>query len=297
MVVQASGARRLAERDPARASEAFLAVETSGREALTEIRRLLGVLRRDDEELALAPQPSLRHVALAAAQGRGRRPAGRAGRRGRRARAADRHRPDRLPRRPGGARRRARARPRRPRARSGCATRADHVELEVADDGGAPDAAAARHPRARRPLGRPAARRRAPRRRPRRPRAAPARRRPHEPLDRARLRRLDRRAIDRADRRSSSWSSARSSCSCSGAGAEPGCRRCAIAGVAYASLAWRRSRPLVAGGVIFATCGSSPTSSLSDVEPLQTAARRGAGHRLRDGRVHRRARRRAPRRS
>jgi len=37
-------------------------VETSGREALTEIRRLLGVLRRDDEELALAPQPSLRHV-------------------------------------------------------------------------------------------------------------------------------------------------------------------------------------------------------------------------------------------
>jgi signal transduction histidine kinase len=62
MVVQAAGARRLAERDPARASEAFLAVETSGREALTEIRRLLGVLRREDEELALAPQPSLRHV-------------------------------------------------------------------------------------------------------------------------------------------------------------------------------------------------------------------------------------------
>jgi len=62
MVVQASGARRLAERDPARAGAAFQAVETSGREALTEIRRLLGVLRRDDEELALAPQPSLRHV-------------------------------------------------------------------------------------------------------------------------------------------------------------------------------------------------------------------------------------------
>ncbi len=62
MVVQASGARRLAERDPARAADAFLAVETSGREALTEIRGLLGVLRRDDEDLALAPQPSLRHV-------------------------------------------------------------------------------------------------------------------------------------------------------------------------------------------------------------------------------------------
>jgi signal transduction histidine kinase len=70
MVVQASGARRLAERDPARAADAFLAVETSGREALTEIRRLLGVLRREDEELALAPQPSLRHVETLARKAR-----------------------------------------------------------------------------------------------------------------------------------------------------------------------------------------------------------------------------------
>jgi signal transduction histidine kinase len=63
MVVQASAARRLVERDPARAGEAFGAVETTGREALTEIRRLLGVLRREDEQIALAPQPSLRHLA------------------------------------------------------------------------------------------------------------------------------------------------------------------------------------------------------------------------------------------
>src|SRR4051812_8863478 len=62
MTVQASAARRLVEQDPDRARRAFAAVETSGREALTEIRRLLGVLRREDEELALAPQPSLRHV-------------------------------------------------------------------------------------------------------------------------------------------------------------------------------------------------------------------------------------------
>jgi signal transduction histidine kinase len=62
MVVQAGGARRLAEKDPARAREAFVAVEETGREALTEIRRLLGVLRREDEEIALAPQPSLRHL-------------------------------------------------------------------------------------------------------------------------------------------------------------------------------------------------------------------------------------------
>ena len=44
------------------AESAFASVEETGREALTEIRRLLGVLRRDDKELALAPQPSLAHV-------------------------------------------------------------------------------------------------------------------------------------------------------------------------------------------------------------------------------------------
>jgi signal transduction histidine kinase len=63
MVVQAGGARRLAEKDPARARAAFAAVEETGREALTEIRRLLGVLRHQDDEIALAPQPSLRHLA------------------------------------------------------------------------------------------------------------------------------------------------------------------------------------------------------------------------------------------
>lgn len=63
MVVQAAGARRLAGKDPDRARDAFATVEETGRDALTEIRRLLGVLRRDDEEITLAPQPSLRHVA------------------------------------------------------------------------------------------------------------------------------------------------------------------------------------------------------------------------------------------
>jgi signal transduction histidine kinase len=62
MTVQASAARRLTERDPARAADAFAAVEHTGREALTELRRLLGVLRREDEDLALAPQPSLAHI-------------------------------------------------------------------------------------------------------------------------------------------------------------------------------------------------------------------------------------------
>ncbi len=63
MTVQAAGARRLVTTDPARAREAFAAVEETGRDALDELRRLLGVLRRADEEIALAPQPSLRHAA------------------------------------------------------------------------------------------------------------------------------------------------------------------------------------------------------------------------------------------
>jgi signal transduction histidine kinase len=63
MLVQAQAARRIVPGDPERAREAIAAVETTGREALGELRRLLGVLRRGDEELALAPQPSLARVA------------------------------------------------------------------------------------------------------------------------------------------------------------------------------------------------------------------------------------------
>jgi signal transduction histidine kinase len=63
MVVQA-GAERLAlgtERPDTR--EALLAIERTGREALAEMSRLLGLLRGKDEALALAPRPSLDHVA------------------------------------------------------------------------------------------------------------------------------------------------------------------------------------------------------------------------------------------
>jgi signal transduction histidine kinase len=62
MTVQAAAARRQAERDPDVARAAFASAEATGREALTELRRLLGVLRKDDEELAFSPQPSLAHV-------------------------------------------------------------------------------------------------------------------------------------------------------------------------------------------------------------------------------------------
>ncbi len=59
MVVQAGGARRLLVAEPERARESILTVEQTGREALAEMRRLLGVLRRDDDPRALAPQPGL----------------------------------------------------------------------------------------------------------------------------------------------------------------------------------------------------------------------------------------------
>jgi signal transduction histidine kinase len=64
MVIQAAAARRLVTMggDPQAGREAIAEVEASGRAALDELRRLLGVLRRGDEALALAPQPSLARV-------------------------------------------------------------------------------------------------------------------------------------------------------------------------------------------------------------------------------------------
>jgi signal transduction histidine kinase len=62
MTVQASGVRRLLRPEQEREREALLIVEQTGREALAEMRRLVGVLRRPEEAPALAPQPSLQHV-------------------------------------------------------------------------------------------------------------------------------------------------------------------------------------------------------------------------------------------
>jgi signal transduction histidine kinase len=59
MVVQAGGARRILARDPARAVEAAAHIEEVGRAALTEMRRLLGVLHHNDER---SPQPTLREL-------------------------------------------------------------------------------------------------------------------------------------------------------------------------------------------------------------------------------------------
>ncbi len=57
MVVQAAGARRIADKDPAAARTALEAVESAGRTALAEMRRMLAVLREDDP--GMGPQPGL----------------------------------------------------------------------------------------------------------------------------------------------------------------------------------------------------------------------------------------------
>jgi signal transduction histidine kinase len=62
MVLQARGGRRVLPLEPDDARGAFVNIERTGEQALDEMRRLLGLLRRSDEELALAPQPSLRSL-------------------------------------------------------------------------------------------------------------------------------------------------------------------------------------------------------------------------------------------
>jgi signal transduction histidine kinase len=63
MTIQAGAARRIVDRDPAQAEEALDVVQQAGREALTEMRRMLGIMRPGDAAPELAPQPSLSGVA------------------------------------------------------------------------------------------------------------------------------------------------------------------------------------------------------------------------------------------
>jgi signal transduction histidine kinase len=65
MVVQASAGEELFDTDPRRARESLAAVASTGRAALTELRRLLGVIRSEEEgegAAAYTPQPGLEYL-------------------------------------------------------------------------------------------------------------------------------------------------------------------------------------------------------------------------------------------
>ncbi len=70
MVVQAGAARSVLDRDPDASVRALGAVEATGREALTEMRRLLGILRPDGEDADHSPQPSLDRLGALIARSR-----------------------------------------------------------------------------------------------------------------------------------------------------------------------------------------------------------------------------------
>lgn len=62
VVMQAMAASGVLETDPSRVRAPLEAIESSGREALAEMRRMLGVLREEDD-LLLAPQPGVADIA------------------------------------------------------------------------------------------------------------------------------------------------------------------------------------------------------------------------------------------
>ena len=62
MVVQAGVERHALGEEQTSTREALSSIETAGRQALTEARRLLGVLRRKDEHEELEPQPSVDRI-------------------------------------------------------------------------------------------------------------------------------------------------------------------------------------------------------------------------------------------
>ncbi|HEX6867615.1 MAG TPA: sensor histidine kinase [Candidatus Limnocylindrales bacterium] len=59
MLIQSGAARQVIHTAPDLAEEALLTVEATGREAMAELRRLLGVLNDDGEATGLAPQPGV----------------------------------------------------------------------------------------------------------------------------------------------------------------------------------------------------------------------------------------------
>ncbi len=62
MGIQAGAARRILRQQPEKANEVLSLIETSSRQAVTELQRLLGFLRQESQVDELAPQPSLNQL-------------------------------------------------------------------------------------------------------------------------------------------------------------------------------------------------------------------------------------------
>jgi signal transduction histidine kinase len=70
MVIQAAGARRIARLDVDGARDALIAIEGAGREALLELRRIVGVLHRDEQDLAADLSPGLARLTRSSSERR-----------------------------------------------------------------------------------------------------------------------------------------------------------------------------------------------------------------------------------
>lgn len=71
MVLQASVERRLLGEDGSTTAQTLTSIEATGREALGELRRMLGVLRHDGDSAPLQPQPGLALLPALLEQARG----------------------------------------------------------------------------------------------------------------------------------------------------------------------------------------------------------------------------------
>jgi signal transduction histidine kinase len=70
IAVQAGAAEEIAEQDPRRAREVLATIQSTSRQALAEMRALVGVLRDEPDEQRLAPQPGLAQLDRLVAQTR-----------------------------------------------------------------------------------------------------------------------------------------------------------------------------------------------------------------------------------
>jgi signal transduction histidine kinase len=62
IVIQSGGAQRVFASNPGQARDSLASIESTGRQALTEMERMLGILRATEESEALGPHPGLSQI-------------------------------------------------------------------------------------------------------------------------------------------------------------------------------------------------------------------------------------------